>query len=87
AVVIFGILVGIAARKVMQEKEQLEAPIRLFVDALQSIVMRLVKMIIALTPYGIAALMARMVATSSASDILNLLGFIVASYLAIALMF
>lgn len=49
--------------------------------------MRLVKMIIALTPYGIAALMARMVATSSASDILNLLGFIVASYLAIALMF
>ncbi|MFW7344413.1 cation:dicarboxylase symporter family transporter, partial [Pollutimonas sp. H1-120] len=56
AVVIFGILVGIAARKVMQEKEQLEAPIRLFVDALQSIVMRLVKMIIALTPSGIAAL-------------------------------
>ncbi len=87
AVVIFGILVGIAARKVMQEKEQLEAPIRLFVDALQSIVMRLVKMIIALTPYGIAALMTRMVATSSASDILNLLGFIVASYVAIALMF
>lgn len=49
--------------------------------------MRLVKMIMALTPYGIAALMAKVVATSSAADILNLLGFIVASYIAIALMF
>jgi L-cystine uptake protein TcyP (sodium:dicarboxylate symporter family) len=44
-------------------------------------------MIMALTPYGIAALMAKVVATSSAGDILNLLGFIVASYLAIFLMF
>ena len=58
AVVIFGVLVGIAARKVMTEKEELESPIRAFVEAAQSIVMRLVKMIMALTPYGIAALMA-----------------------------
>lgn len=87
AVVIFGVLTGIAARKVMAEKEELESPIRTFVEATQSIVMRLVKMIMALTPYGIAALMAKVVATSSAGDILNLLGFIVASYLAIFLMF
>ncbi|RTZ14442.1 L-cystine transporter [Vibrio aquaticus] len=87
AVVIFGVLTGIAARKVMAEKEELESPIRTFVEAAQSIVMRLVKMIMALTPYGIAALMAKVVATSSATDILNLLGFIVASYVAIALMF
>ena len=87
AVVIFGVLTGIAARKVMAEKQELETPIRTFVEAIQSIVMRLVKMIMALTPYGIAALMAKVVATSSAADILNLLGFIVASYVAIALMF
>ncbi|MCJ2375221.1 L-cystine transporter [Vibrio sp. ZSDZ34] len=87
AVVIFGVLTGIAARKVMNEKKELESPIRTFVDATQSVVMRLVKMIMALTPYGIAALMAKVVATSSASDILNLLGFIVASYFAIFLMF
>ncbi|GLT16473.1 L-cystine transporter tcyP [Vibrio zhanjiangensis] len=87
AVVIFGVLTGIAARKVMIEKQELEGPISLFVDATQSIIMRLVKMIMALTPYGIAALMAKVVATSSANDILNLLGFIVASYVAIALMF
>lgn len=87
AVVIFGILSGVAARKVILEKTELAAPIRTFVEAVQSIVMRLVKMIMALTPYGIAALMAKVVATSSASDILNLLGFIIASYFAIALMF
>ncbi|MBR9787752.1 MAG: L-cystine transporter [Vibrionaceae bacterium] len=87
AVVIFGVLTGIAARKVMAEKAELESPIRTFVEAAQSIVMRLVKMIMALTPYGIAALMTKVVATSSAADILNLLGFILASYVAIALMF
>lgn len=87
AVVIFGVLTGIAARKVMFEKEHVASSIRTFVESAQFIVMRLVKMIMALTPYGVAALMAKVVATSSASDILNLLGFIVASYLAIALMF
>lgn len=87
AVVIFGILVGISARHVMREKQELESPIRTFVDAVQSIVMRLVRMIIALTPYGIAALMAKVVATSSLGDILSLIGFIVASYCAIFLMF
>lgn len=87
AVVIFGVLVGIATRKVMHENAQLESPLRNFVESAQSVVMRLVKMIMALTPYGIAALMAKVIATSSANDILNLLGFIVASYVAIALMF
>ncbi|WP_261835484.1 L-cystine transporter [Vibrio ishigakensis] len=87
AVVIFSVLIGIAARKVMVEKEELTQPITTFVEVAQSTVMRLVKMIMALTPYGIAALMAKVVATSSASDILNLLGFIVASYVAIGLMF
>ncbi|MGO1191179.1 L-cystine transporter [Vibrio casei] len=87
AVVIFGILVGISARHVMREKQELESPIRTFVDAVQSIIMRLVRMIIALTPYGIAALMAKVVATSSLGDILSLIGFIVASYCAIFLMF
>ncbi|MBQ4837668.1 MULTISPECIES: L-cystine transporter [Pseudoalteromonas] len=87
AVVIFGILTGIAARKVMAEREELETPIRTFVETVQAVVMRLVKMVISLTPYGVAALMAKVVATSSLADITNLLGFIVASYLAIFLMF
>ncbi|WP_194435087.1 L-cystine transporter [Vibrio fluminensis] len=87
AVVIFGVLVGIAARRVMAEKSELETPIRTFVESAQAIVMRLVKMIMSLTPYGIAALMTKVIATSNGGDILKLLGFIVASYIAIALMF
>lgn len=87
AVVIFGILTGMATRKVMHEKEELATPIMTFVTAVQSIVMRLVKMIISLTPYGIAALMTKVIATSDLSDILNLLSFMVASYVAILLMF
>ncbi|WP_159306516.1 cation:dicarboxylate symporter family transporter, partial [Klebsiella pneumoniae] len=49
AVVIFGVLTGIAARKVIADKQELETPIRTFVEAAQAIVMRLVKMIMALT--------------------------------------
>lgn len=87
AVVIFGVLVGIAARKVMLERSELASPIRTGVNALQATVMNLVKMVIALTPYGVAGLMANVVANSSANDILNLLSFIVASYIAILIMF
>ncbi|EFP95336.1 L-cystine transporter [Vibrio caribbeanicus] len=87
AIVIYGILTGLATRKVMSEQPELSAPIKQFVEAIQAIVMRLVKMIMALTPYGIAALMTKVVATSNASDMLNLIGFILASYLAIAVMF
>jgi len=87
ATVIFGVLVGIAARKVMLEKTELASPIRNGVNALQATVMSLVRMVIALTPYGVAGLMASVVANSSSNDILNLLAFIVASYVAILLMF
>jgi L-cystine uptake protein TcyP (sodium:dicarboxylate symporter family) len=86
-VVIFGLLFGVAALGVAREDAQRGRQIREAVETLQSIIMRLVRMIMALTPFGILALITRVVATSDARDILNLLGFIGASYLAIALMF
>jgi len=46
-----------------------------------------VRIIMALTPYGIFALMTNVVASSNASDIVSLIGFVLASYLAIAIMF
>jgi L-cystine uptake protein TcyP (sodium:dicarboxylate symporter family) len=49
--------------------------------------MKLVRIIMSLTPYGILALMTKVVAGSNAADILNLLTFVVASYIAIAIMF
>lgn len=86
-VVIFGILLGIAALGVARDNPERGEAIRSFVDTAQDIVMKLVHMIMALTPYGILALITKVVAGSDARDVLNLLGFIGASYLAIAIMF
>ena len=49
--------------------------------------MRLVRFVIRLTPYGVFALMIKMAAISKWEDILSLGSFIVASYIAIILMF
>jgi L-cystine uptake protein TcyP (sodium:dicarboxylate symporter family) len=49
--------------------------------------MRLVKLVINLTPYGVLALMTRVIAGSDGTAILTLISFVVASYLAIVLMF
>lgn len=87
AVVIFGILFGIAALGVMRDNPSRGEAIVEFVETAQEIIMKLVHMVMALTPYGILALITKVVAGSDAADILNLLTFIVASYLAIAIMF
>lgn len=87
AVVIFGILFGIAALLVSREDEAQGESIATFVNTTQAVVMKLVRMIMLLTPYGILALMTKVVANSSLADISNLLMFIVASYVAILLMF
>ena len=87
AIVVFGILFGIAALLVGRDDPQKGEQIAGFVDTTQAVIMKLVRMIILLTPYGILALLTRVVAGSSPQDILDLLSFIVASYLAIAIMF
>ena len=87
AVVIFGILLGIAGLLVTRDNPEHGAAFRHFVDVAQSVILKLARMIIGLTPFGVLALMTKMSATSSGSDILNLLGFVVASYAAIAVMF
>jgi hypothetical protein len=87
AVVIFGILFGIAALQVGKEDPARGEAISRFVVTAQEIIMKLVRIIMSLTPYGILALMTKVVAGSNAADILNLLTFVVASYIAIAIMF
>ena len=87
AVVIFGILFGISALMVAKEDHSKAQSIISFVETAQAIIMKLVRIIMLITPYGILALMTKVVAGSSASDILNLISFVVASYVAIAVMF
>lgn len=87
AVVIFGILFGIAALLTGKENVAHAERIRGFIDTTQAVIMRLVKLVIGFTPYGVLALMTRVVATSDVNAIITLITFVVASYLAIAIMF
>ena len=87
AVVIFGILFGLAALGGAKEDPARGEKLREAVLTLQAVIMRLVQMIMALTPYGILALMTRVVAGSNAQDLWNIVEFVGASYMAIAIMF
>ena len=85
--VIFSALLGIAALSLRKEDEALVERIAQGVDTLNKLIMRLVRFVIRLTPYGVFALMLKMAATSKWEDIVNLGTFIIASYAAILLMF
>ena len=87
AVVIFGLLFGVAALLVAEEDSTHGERVHAFVDTLQAVIMRLVKIVINLTPYGVLALMTRVIATSDGGAIVTLISFVIASYIAIALMF
>lgn len=87
SVVIFSALLGVAALSLGKEDQALSERIAQGVETLNKLVMRLVRFVIRLTPYGVFALMIKMAATSKWADIVNLGNFIVASYAAIALMF
>ena len=85
--VIFSAFLGVAALSLRKEDQSLGDRIAQGVDTLNKLVMRLVRFVIRLTPYGVFALIIKMAATSKWEDILNLGSFIVASYIAIILMF
>ena len=85
--VIFSAFLGVAALSLRKEDQSLGDRIAQGVDTLNKLVMRLVRFVIRLTPYGVFALMIKMAAISKWEDILSLGSFIVASYIAIILMF
>ena len=87
SVVIFGILTGIAGLLMTRDEPEQGERFKQFIETAQTLVLKLVRMVISLTPYGVLALMAKVTAGSNGSDILDLLGFILASYLAIFIMF
>jgi L-cystine uptake protein TcyP (sodium:dicarboxylate symporter family) len=84
-VVIFATLLGFAALALKREKPEIGERVLAGIETLQALIMRLVRMVIRLTPYGVLALMTRVVATSNVDDVINLGGFVVASYIGMAL--
>ncbi|MCA1029065.1 MULTISPECIES: L-cystine transporter [Cytobacillus] len=86
SVVIFAAILGIAylgVRRKTPEQAEIFAKI---VDAFYSIIMRVVTLILRLTPYGVLAIMTKTVALSDFSAIYNLGKFVIASYVALAVM-
>ncbi len=87
SVVIFAAFLGVAALQLLKDDNVKGQRVLVAIDTLQSWVMKLVRLIMKLTPYGVLALMTKVVAGSNLHDIIKLGGFVVASYLGLAIMF
>jgi len=87
AVVIFSMFIGISATGIAAKKPDVFEAFSRFVHVAHVIVMRMVTLVLRLTPFGVFALITRVLAGSSLQDILHLLGFVLASYSALILMF
>ncbi len=87
SVVFFAAFLGIATIGIRKKKPKSAEAFKDFLNMLHDIVMRMVTLILRLTPFGIFALITRFISTSNFSEILRLVEFVGASYLAILIMF
>jgi len=87
ATVVFSAIVGIAYLGVARKQPEQAKTFKAFIDSLHAIVMRIVTLVLRMAPYGILALMSKMVATSSINALINMGSFVVAAYAAIITMF
>lgn len=87
SVVIFATFLGIAGIQLIKDNVEKGQHIVIAVDTLQAWVMKLVRLVMTLTPYGVFALITKVVASSKAADMINLGGFLVASYIGLGIMF
>ena len=87
SVVVFAAFLSVAALGVRSIKPESAKIFSDLIQSLHDVVMRMVTMILRLTPYGVLALMTRMVSTSNFKDILRLINFVIASYVALAIVF
>src|SRR5690625_1273721 len=87
AVVIFSMIVGIAVLGLRRKDPEQAKTFINIVNSIYAVVMRIVTLILRLTPFGILALMANTVASTNVAGILQLGKFVIASYVAIFIMF
>ncbi|WP_089604694.1 L-cystine transporter [Acinetobacter piscicola] len=87
SVVIFATLLGMAGINLIKTDAEKGQRIVIAIETLQAWVMKLVRLVMTLTPYGVFALITKVVASSKVADMVNLGGFLVASYLGLAIMF
>jgi L-cystine uptake protein TcyP (sodium:dicarboxylate symporter family) len=87
AVVVFAAFVGIAYLGVKRKDPEHAEFFAKIIDTLYAVIMRVVTLILRLTPYGILAIITKVAATSDYDAIVKLGKFVVASYVALILVF
>ncbi len=85
--VLFSMFLGYSILQVKKRKPQKVQPVIDFTNAAKEVVLSMVKEILKLTPFAILALMASFFATSTVESFVSLIWFLVASYVAILLMY
>ncbi|WP_432361733.1 L-cystine transporter [Sporosarcina sp. UB5] len=86
-VVIFAAFLGFAYLALTRRDEENANLVKRGIDALYSLIMGVVRIVLRLTPYGILAIIARTVATSDFAAIFSLGKFVLASYVALLVMY
>ena len=87
SVVIFAAILGIAFLGIKRKEPEYAEKFADIVETFYKIIMRVVTLILRLTPYGVLALMTKVTATSDYQAIWKLGKFVVASYAALIVMF
>ena len=87
AIVMFAVFLGFAYLQVVRREREISVTIKKGIDAIYALVMGVVRIVLQLTPYGILAIMARTVATSDFGAIYSLGKFVLASYVALIVVF
>ena len=85
SVVIFSAFLGGAALMLRRDEPEAGEKLMAGIQLVQEWILRLVRIVIRLTPYGVMALMVHMVAVSHWQQIMVLVRFLVASYVGLAL--
>ncbi|WP_116963034.1 cation:dicarboxylate symporter family transporter [Fastidiosibacter lacustris] len=85
AVVIFAALLGFATLKLHQQEKEIALAFINFIHSAFFVAKKLASMIIALTPYGVFALMSSMMLNYGLSTLLEMLNFITAMYIAMSI--
>lgn len=87
SVVIFAAFIGLAYLGIRRKQPEQAELFTKIIDTFYSIVMRIVTLILRLTPYGVLTIMTKAVATSDTDSIIKFSKFVGASYFALLAMF
>lgn len=87
AIVLFSVLLGLAARKLDLKDHDKMNTFREFIASLFAIVKKLTQLVLGLTPYGILALIALLILEQGTIVLSGMLNFILAMYMAMLLVF